>query len=129
MPLPRRHAGGALPPTIAKAASALSATTDDVRASFQRLADGPVLVLQKGSGQIPMANPLSGVATPFLMRAGDRSWYGNCIWDGMGIPAMLRRDATIVASCGCCGTAMQVRVVYGSLDLPVLATAGLSGAA
>jgi hypothetical protein len=41
-----------LPPTIAEAAFALSATTDDVRASFQRLADGHVLVLQKGSGEI-----------------------------------------------------------------------------
>jgi hypothetical protein len=105
-----------LPPTIAEAASALSATADDVRASFQRLADGHVLVLQKGSGEILMANPFSAVPTPFLVRTGDRSWYGNCIWDAMGIPAMLRRDATIETSCGCCGTAMHVTVVNGSLE-------------
>ena len=41
-----------LPLTIAEATSALSAPTDDLRASFQRLADGHVLVLQKGSGEI-----------------------------------------------------------------------------
>jgi hypothetical protein len=104
-----------LPPTIAEAATALSATTDDVRASFQRLAGGHVLVLQKGSGEILMANPFSAVPTPFLVRAGDGSWYVNCIWDAMGIPAMLRRDATIEASCGCCGKAMHVTVVDGSL--------------
>ncbi len=52
------------------------------------------------------------------MRVGDRSWYGNCIWDAMGIPALLRRDATIEVSCGCCGTAMHVTVVNGSLEGP-----------
>jgi hypothetical protein len=105
-----------LPPTIAETASALSAAPDDVGATFRRLADGHVLVLQKGSGEILMANPFSAVPTPFLVRSGDRSWYGNCIWDAMGIPAMLQRDATIEASCGCCGTAMRVTVAGGSLE-------------
>lgn len=105
-----------LPPTIAETASALSVAPDDVRASFRRLADGHVLVLQRGSGEILMANPFSAVPTPFLVRAGDRSWYGNCIWDATGIPAMLNQDATIEASCGCCGTAMRLAVTDGSLE-------------
>ena len=105
-----------LPPTIAETASALSTTPDAVEASFQRLADGHTLVLQRGIGEILMANPFSAVPTPFLVRAGDGSWYGNCIWDAMGIPAMLKRDATIEASCGCCGTAMHLTVVNGSLE-------------
>ena len=104
-----------LPPTIAETASALSTPPDNVSASFQRLADGHILVLQRGSGEVLMANPFSAVPTPFLVRAGDGSWYGNCIWDAMGIPAMLERDATIEASCGCCGTAMHLAVVGGSL--------------
>lgn len=104
-----------LPPTIAETASALEVTPDDVRASFRRLADGHVLVLQKGTGEILMANPFSAVPTPFLVREGDRSWYGNCIWDAMGIPAMLQQDAAIEASCGCCGTAMRVTVEGGAL--------------
>ena len=37
-----------LPPTIAETASALSTRPDDVTASFQRLADGHILVLQRG---------------------------------------------------------------------------------
>jgi hypothetical protein len=105
-----------LPPTIAETASALSTTPGSVAASFQRLADGHVLVLQRGSGEILMANPFSAVPTPFLVRAEDRSWYGNCIWDAMGIPAMLKLDATIEASCGCCGTAMHLTVTEGSLQ-------------
>ncbi len=104
------------PPTAAEAASALSTTSDAVGASFQRLADGHVLVLQQGTGEILMANPFSAVPSPFLVRGEGRSWYGNCIWDAMGIPAMLKQDVTIDASCGCCGTAMQLSVFDGSLE-------------
>jgi hypothetical protein len=88
-----------LPPTIAETASALSTTPDAVEASFRRLADGHILVLQRGTGEILMANPFSAVPTPFRVKAGDGSWYGNCIWDAMGIPAMLKQDAAIEASC------------------------------
>ena len=62
-----------LPPTTAETASALSTTPDDVAASFRLLADGHILVLQRGSDEILMANPFSAVPTPFLVRVGDRS--------------------------------------------------------
>ncbi|HZI59499.1 MAG TPA: organomercurial lyase [Pyrinomonadaceae bacterium] len=108
--------GEGLPPAIAETSAALSRSSDEIRASFQRLADGHILVLQKGSGEILMANPFSAVPTPFLVKVEDRSYYGNCIWDGMGIPAMLKQDATIEASCGCCSTAMSLKVTNGSLE-------------
>ena len=105
-----------LPPTIVETSSALSRSSDDVRTSLQRLADGHILVLQKGSGEVLMANPFSAVPTPFFVKARGRSYYGNCIWDAMGIPAMLKQDATIEASCGCCSTAMNLRITNGSLE-------------
>ena len=105
-----------LPPTIAETSSALSRSANQVRSSFQRLAEGHILVLQKGSGEVLMANPFSAVPTSFLVKAGGRSYYGNCVWDAMGIPAMLRQDATIEASCGCCSAAMNLRITNGSLE-------------
>jgi hypothetical protein len=107
---------GGLPPTMAETSAALSRSSDEVRASFQRLADGHILVMQKLSGEILMANPFSAVPTPFLVKVEDRSYYGNCIWDAMGIPAMLKQDAVIEASCGCCSTAMSLKVTNGSLE-------------
>ena len=105
-----------LPPTIAAIATALSRSRDEVKASLQRLADAHMLVLQKGSGEILMANPFSAVPTPFPVKVGERSYYGNCIWDAMGIPAMLKQDGVIDASCGCCGTAMTLKITNGSLE-------------
>jgi len=103
-------------PTIAETASSLSQPSEEVRASFQRLADGHILVLQKGSGEILMANPFSAVPTPFPVQAGKRSYYGNCIWDAMGVSAMLKQDATIETSCACCGTAMKIKIASGALQ-------------
>lgn len=105
-------------PTVTETAAALAQTEDEIRASFNRLADAHMLVLQKGSGEILMANPFSAIPTPFLVTAGGKSFYANCIWDAMGIPAMLGQDATIDASCGCCGTAMSLEITNGAIVSP-----------
>src|SRR5256884_10002145 len=51
----------------------------------------------------------------FPVRIGNRSYYGNCIWDALGIPAMLHKDAQIDASCGCCNLEMLLKVENGRL--------------
>lgn len=105
-----------LPPTIVETASTLSCALEDVQASFNRLAAAHILVLQQEAGEILMANPFSAVPTPFHVLVGPRAYYGNCIWDAMGIPAMLKQDALIQASCSCCGTAMRLEIKSGSLQ-------------
>lgn len=104
-----------LPPTIEQAAATLSSAGEEVKASFQRLAKSHILVLQPDNDEILMANPFSAVPTPFVVRAGGKSYYGNCIWDAMGIPAMLKTDASIETSCGCCRTAMHLEIKQGAL--------------
>lgn len=104
------------PPTLAEASAALGMRPADTRASFERLAAAHMVVLQAATGEVIMANPFSAVPTPFLVQVGDKSYFGNCIWDAMGIPAMLKQDALIKASCGDCGTAMSLRIKSGSLE-------------
>ncbi|MGI9055341.1 MAG: organomercurial lyase [Pyrinomonadaceae bacterium] len=105
-------------PTAGESADVLSQSEDEIKESFKRLADAHILVLQRGSGEILMANPFSAVPTPYLVRAGERSFYGNCIWDAMGIPAMLGQNASIEASCGCCSTAMNLEIKNGEIENP-----------
>ena len=99
------------PPTVAEAAAHLSAPAEQVRSAFERLAAGRVLVLQRDTGEILMANPFSAVLTPFLVELASFSCFGNCIWDALGIAAMLKQDARIRTACGDCGTAMAISVV------------------
>src|ERR1700730_13252730 len=91
------------PPTSGEVARAMSLSGEAVLASFHRLADAHVLVLKPDTAEILMANPFSAVPTPFLVETKELSAYGNCIWDALGIPAMLGRDARIITSCADCG--------------------------
>src|SRR5258708_12390093 len=104
-------AGGRCP-TKEEIALALDCSLSDVAAAYRELAAAHVLVLQPGSGEVLMANPLSTIPTPFVVETHDkaavRSWYGNCIWDGLGVIAMLRTDGRVLTSCACCGEGMTV---------------------
>jgi Alkylmercury lyase len=107
-------------PSSEEVATALQCNVSDVSAAFRALADAHMLVLQPGSGEILMANPLSAVPTPFVVETqadtGFRSWYGNCIWDALGVIAMLQRDGRVLTSCGCCGESMTVNVRNGAAE-------------
>ncbi len=106
-------------PTAAQLAQELGRDIDEVRDSFSRMKEGHILVLQEGNDEILMANPFSAVPTPFLVTAGERSWWGNCIWDAMGIAAMVRQDARVLTGCGDCNDAMQVRIEGGDAYMEV----------
>ncbi len=98
----------------------LSRTLDlslaEAKASLERLASAKALVLQPESREVLMAPPFSAVPTPFAVFAVDRLYFGNCIWDALGIPAMLSCDARVETSCGCCGEAMSMTVADQSLQ-------------
>ena len=103
------------PPMSAEVARGVSLSGDGVLAAFRRLADAHVLVLKPDTGEILMANPFSAVPTPFLVETEKFSAYGNCIWDALGIPAMLGRDARIVTSCADCGASAEIAVSAGAV--------------
>jgi hypothetical protein len=105
-----------LPPTAQQAADALGVERDQVRASFERLAESHQLVLQRETREILMAMPFSAVATPFTVRVGAVSYHANCAWDALGIPVMLKQDAQLATTCGCCTSAMELQVRAGKLE-------------
>jgi hypothetical protein len=101
-------------PVVVTLARLVGASLDDVRASLQRMHDAHMLVLQP-TGEILMANPFSAVPTPFLAEVGGRRWFGNCIWDALGIIATLHADGRVLASCGSSGERMELSVSDGVL--------------
>lgn len=99
------------PPLITEISHDLNLPPAKVETALQRLAAGRVLVRQPDTGEILMANPFSAIPTPFLVEVSGFSCYGNCIWDALGIPAMLQEDARIKTACGDCGLRLELRVV------------------
>jgi hypothetical protein len=90
------HAGGA--PDPAALAVRLEVAETDLGASYRRLAEQRALVLD-ADGVIAMAIPFSATPTDVTVRRADVTWWANCAFDGLGIPAMLRCDAVVETIC------------------------------
>ncbi len=101
-------------PTVEEMATSLRASVKKVRGSLARLSESHAF-MQQESGELWRAAPFSCIPTPFPVRVGGKSWFGNCIWDALGIPAMLGKDARIGASCGCCNYDMSMEIKAGKL--------------
>jgi hypothetical protein len=102
-------------PKMDDIAAHFSLPVDDLRDSFRRLAYAHLIVLQRDSDEILMAHPFSAVPTPFLVELDTYTCYANCIWDALGISAMLNEDVVITTSCADCGTAAVLKTEDGTL--------------
>ena len=89
-----------VPPTADETAMALGVSPDDVRSAYERLNSRHALFLTPGSHDVRMAHPFSGVPTAFRVEADGRTYWANCAWDTLGIPAALHADARIEAPLG-----------------------------
>ena len=87
-------------PTPADAAAELGIAEAEATAAYRRLHDAHALVLEPDSLRIRMLNPFSAVETPHRVECAGRSWFANCAWDALGIPAALHADAGIEAPLG-----------------------------
>jgi hypothetical protein len=103
-------------PATSRLAELINMPLEETRAALERLASGRAIVLQPQSREILIAAPLCALPTPFLVRA-EQSYFGACVWDALGIMAMLKKDSALETSCPCCGEAMTIEV-RGGAPLP-----------
>jgi hypothetical protein len=96
--------------TPAQAALELGLAEDEAADAYRRLHDAHALVLHPGSTTIRMLNPFSAVETPHRVGAGGRSWFANCAWDALGIPAALHADGVVESACPDCGEQVELEV-------------------
>ena len=80
-------------PLAQQAADAAGLSRDELVASWRRLHQAHALVLD--GDEIRMANPFSGVPTPYRVEADGRWWYANCAWDAFGVCTVLGGDGRI----------------------------------
>jgi len=102
------------PPTSADAAQALNVTAAEMEAAFDRLHKKRLLVPEPGDpSRIRMAPPFSGIETSFRVNVQGKTYYANCVWDALGIPAALHQDGEVNAADGHTGEPMSLMVKDG----------------
>ena len=101
------------PPLSTEVAAALGVEATEVLEGFRRLRERRLVYLARDTGEIVMAPPFAAFPTGFLVTTARRDYFANCVWDAYGIAAALHEDASIRASCACCGEPMSLAVEDG----------------
>ncbi len=84
---------------VDETASHFALTHEEAASAYEELHRRHAIFLKPGTHDILMANPFSGVETPFKVHANNKTYFANCAWDSFGIPAALDVDAEIEAVC------------------------------
>jgi hypothetical protein len=98
------------PPPVEATASHFGLPHEEAVAVYEELGKRHALFLEPGTHHIQMAWPFSGVETAFKVYANNKTYFANCAWDALGIPAALHADAQIEASCAQSGEPIHITV-------------------
>ena len=98
-----------------EAARALGIDEAEAEAAYRRLHDAHALVLHEGTSRIRMLNPFAAGETSHRVTAAGRTWFANCAWDALGIPAALHAEGRIESRCPDCGEPLELEVRAGGL--------------
>ncbi len=96
-------------------AARFGASVEGIVAALRALADDHGVVLHPHAPRIWIIHPFSLAPTGFLLRAGDREWWGNCAWCALGAASLLARDVTVTTTLGANGRQVDVRIRGGRL--------------
>lgn len=86
-------------PTLDEIMARTRATSSTVRDSCRRLQSKRLLLLEGDGATIRMAPPFSGIPTQHKVTVDGITYYANCAWDALGIPAALHRPGTVLSRC------------------------------
>lgn len=97
-------------PSVDETAARFGLTHEEAASAYEELHQRHAFFLQPGTHDILMAFPFSGIKTPFKVHANGRTYFANCAWDSLGIPAALHADAEIEAVCAQSGETIHLTV-------------------
>jgi len=98
-------------PIASEVARHLGRPTPDVIEAFRQLAESHVYVLEPDDpSRLRMANPYSAVPTPFKVEVAGRNYFGNCVWDSLGIVSLLGGDGRVLTPCPDCQELQELMV-------------------
>lgn len=112
----RHFAEAGAAPSVDQLTAAVGRPLPEVEQSLDRLADAHAIVLAPSTRNVWMAHPFSAVPTSYPVRSGGRTWWANCAWDALGIPAVLDIDAETRTQCPDCGEPIALRVAGGRVE-------------
>ena len=103
------------PPSVDETAAYFGVSTDEASELYKELHNRHAIFLDPDKMAIRMANPFSGIPTDFKVHANGKTYFANCAWDMLGIPAALHCDAVIDAVCTESNDTVRLKIKDGQI--------------
>lgn len=103
-------------PSVDETAAYFNISVEEATDYYKELHNRHALFLDLDSMTVRMANPFSGIPTDFKVHANGKTYYANCAWDMLGIPAALHTDAVIDAVCTESNKTVQIEIKNGRVS-------------
>lgn len=113
----QRFADSTHPLSVNETAVHFNPSTEEAGKYYRELNSRHALFLDPGTLNIRMAWPFSAVPTDFKVHANGKTYYANCAWDMLGIPAALHADAVIEAVCTESNEAVRLEIKDGQVKI------------
>lgn len=107
------------PPSVDQAATHFNISIEEASEYYKELHNRHAFFLDLETLTIRMANPFSGIPTDFKVHADGKTYFANCAWDMLGIPAALHTDAVIEAVCTESGEEVGIEIHDGNLRFSI----------
>ncbi len=104
-------------PTMEETAAHFNISAEEATEYYKELHNRHALFLDLETLTVRMANPFSGIPTDFKVHANGKTYYANCAWDMLGIPAALHTDAVIEAVCTESNEIVKLEIKEGHVTL------------
>jgi hypothetical protein len=83
---------------------------DGVQDALVRLDEEGVIALYPETGALWLAHPFSAADEPFKVRTDEGTWDAVCVWDGLGVLAVLGSDGDVATKCPDCDESLELSV-------------------
>jgi hypothetical protein len=103
------------PPSAEDTARHVNIEIEEARTLYKELHNHHAFFLEPDTLNIRMANPFSGVPTDFKVHVNGKTYFANCAWDMLGVPATLQSDAIIDAVCTESSDPVQLEIRDGKV--------------
>ena len=103
------------PPSVDETANHSNISNEEAGELYKELHNRHAFFLEPDTLTIRMANPFSGIPTDFKVHANGKTYYANCAWDMLGIPAALHSDAVIEAACTESNDSVRLEIKNGNI--------------
>jgi hypothetical protein len=104
------------PPSFEELAENVGIPEAGVRDALRELDAKDVIALEKG--RLWLAHPFCAGPCAFSVISGADKWDAICVWDALGILALLQKDGRVETTCPDCDEALEIEINDGAVSGP-----------